>query len=197
MVKFLKERKFFLIVFSLSLLSVLLGAFLVKIADEKTLSLLSSLTGAHLKKSGDIKVGEFILYSIGSDMILVLVTFILGFSPISAPITALVSMFSALGVGVSVGYVYLSFSSGALIYTALLLAPSAAVALLGLCLCGEEAMKMSGRFFARSFKENGERINTQKIYKYSLNFLSFSCIIILSGIIELTLNKIFLDIITL
>ena len=197
MIKFIKENKFLILVFLLSLLSVFLGAFLVKISDEKTLSLLSSLTGGHLQKSSEGNVGQTVFYSIGADMLFLFIVFLLGFSPISIPFISLTVMFSALGIGVSVGYMYLSFSSSALLYVAVLIAPSCCLSLLGLCFAANDAMNMSALFFVRCFKENASRIKSQKIYKYSLNFVGFSCIIILSGILDTALNRIFLNVITL
>jgi uncharacterized membrane protein SpoIIM required for sporulation len=193
--KFLKERKYFIILFLFCVLGIILGTWFVNVADEKTLSLLSSLTGGQLQNGAGTDTAEFVFFSISGDLLVLVVMFILGFSPISLPIIISVAVFCAVGVGASAGYIYTTFSS--IVYNAVLIAPSSALSLLGVCFAGEEAIKMSGCLFSRIFKDDTIRINTQKIYKYSLNFLSFSCIIILSGILDTALNKIFYNVITL
>ena len=196
MLEFIKKRRFFLLALFLSLVFVWGGAMFVKSADETTLSSLSRLLSAQLK-SGSASVGEQIFSAVVLDMVAVFLIYLLGFSPISAPMVVGVLGFSSFGAGMNVGYAYLSFSPSATLYIAVVLAPGIALSLLSLCLSAEESLSFSHKIFARTFKNDAQIINIKKIYKYSLNFLYFSCIIILSGVLDAFLNKIFSNVITL
>ncbi len=176
-------------------LGEVLGVLSLKNADEKTVSLLSSLTGGFIKNSLD--VSQHFFSSIGSDMLILVFLYSLGFSIFALPIISLTVMFCGVGVGVSVGFLYATYGSGALLYTAVLILPSAIMSLITLVFAGHSSMKMSGFLFKRTFSPQAPPLTLEKFTKYSLQFLSFSCILILSGILDTALNRIFSSVIIL
>ena len=196
MLEFIKKRRFFICMFLVSLLSVGWGAVFLKSASDEALSTLSTLLGAELK-STSASFGDYIFSSVVGDMVVIFLVYLLGFSPISTPFICALVMFSSFGAGLSIGYTYLSFSTSALIWVAVLMAPKTALCILAICLSAECGAKLSHNVFSCAFKNSGEKINIKKIYKYSLNFLKFSCIIIISGVLDAFLNKFFSNVITL
>ena len=196
MLEFIKKRRFFICMFSLSLLSAWWGAVFLKTATNEALSTLSTLLGAELK-SASANFGDYIFSSVVGDMAALFLIYLFGFSPISTPFICAILIFSSFGAGLSIGYTYLSFSVAALLWVAVLMAPKTALCILAICLAAECGAEFSHSIFSCAFKNGGEKINIKKIYKYSLNFLNFSCIIIFGGVLDATLNKIFSNVITL
>ncbi len=195
MKRWFKENMWVLFLLFLATLGEVLGCFCITNADEKTLSVLSSLTGGFIKNS--TQVSEHFFSAIGSDMLMLFILYILGLCPFSLPLSSLLVIFCGVGVGVSVSFIYHTYGTQAILYCAVLIAPSAIMSLLTLIFAGSASVKMSGFLFRRCLISSAPPLSGEKFTKYSLQFLSFSCILILSGILDTALNRIFSSIITL
>ncbi len=195
MKKWFKETAWASVFTFIAVLGLVLGCLSVKSADEKTLSLLSMITGGFIKNS--TSVSEHFFSAVGSDFLMLLILYILGFCVFSHPFSMLILLYCGIGVGVSVSFLYHTYGTGAILYSAVLIAPSASVSILTLVFAAAESVKMAGFLFRRSFLPSAPPLGREKFTKYSLQFLSFSCILVLSGILDTALNRIFSSIIVL
>ncbi len=195
MKKWFKEMAWALVFTFIAVGGLVLGCLSVKSADEKTLSLLSMITGGFIKNS--TSAAEHFFSSVGSDFLMLFILYILGFCIFSQPFSMVVLLFCGVGVGVSVSFLYFTYGTGAVLYSAVLIAPSASVSIITLIFAAAESAKMAGFLFRRSFFPSAPSLSREKFIKYSLQFLSFSCILVLSGILDTALNRIFSSIIVL
>lgn len=195
MKKWFKEMAWPLFFTFVAVLGLTLGCLSVSSADEKTLNFLSLITSGFVKNSSS--VSEHFFSSVGSDFIMLFLLFVFGFLLFSHPFSVIVLLFCGVGVGVSVSFLYRTYGVNSILYSAVLIAPSAAVSILTLIFAACESVKMSGFLFKRAFFSSAPALSREKFTKYSLQFLSFSCILVLSGILDTALNRIFSSIIIL
>ena len=195
MKKFLKELYLPLLFTAVAVSGLVLGCISVSRADEKTLDFLSLLTGGFVQSSAS--VSEHFFSAVGSDFIMLFILYFLGFLLFSYPFSALLVLFCGVGVGVSVGFLFRTYGVNSILYSAVLIAPSASVSILTLIFASCESVKMTTFLFKRCFSKDALPLNREKFTKYSLQFLSFSCILVLSGILDTALNRIFSSIISL
>ena len=195
MKKWFKEMAWPLFFTFVAVLGLTLGCLSINSADEKTLNFLSLITNGFVINS--TSVSEHFFSAVGSDFIMLLILYVLGFCIFSHPFSIIVLLFCGVGVGVSVSFLYRTYGVGSILYSAVLIAPSATVSILTLIFASCESVKMTTFLFKRCFFKDALPLNREKFTKYSLQFLSFSCILVLSGILDTALNRIFSNIITL
>lgn len=179
------KTKLFVLLAVLFVSGVAVGA---KVSAENSklfLLLLDGYSGAQTAESA----AENFFFALSSDFVMFGAVFLLGFSAVASPIILLVPFFKGLGVGASVGAMYLSSPPfGEVVRFFAGFALTTAVSVYALIFASLSSLKMSSRLFASlTAADEGPGLKPVAA-SYCLKFLLFAAIILINAVADTLLS---------
>ena len=188
-VLFQKQNIFYLLLF-LFILGMMYGSVLLKEDNTSLLKNLASIQDVYIRDKLNQSVFLTICNSFVSSGLFFAITFLCGFSAIGQPFTLLVPFVKGLGIGSSIGYLYLNYGIAGIGYSALLMIPSAIISIFSLVLSARESIRLSNTL-ASLFLKGSIQISKAAFRLYLLKHFILLIFILISALLEGLLTFLF------
>lgn len=154
------------------LFGMLIGALLVRYAENDTLLMLESVLGGYLRNRQTSALPAIMWAGFSSIALSLAILFFCGFCTIAQPAIILFPVFKGLGYGFSIGLLYARYGASAIGYVALLVLPEmlfSTVLILAAC---RSSLKMSIALFNKTAK-NTQEDGIGRIKRYFIKYAVF------------------------
>ena len=173
-----KNRRVFYALLFCFVLGMMYGSVLLKSDDSGVLSGLETIQETFIADKSSQSVLQTFLDSALSGSLFLGITFFCGFHALGQPFTFFLLFLRGLGIGSSIGYIYLQYGIQGIGYSFLTILPGAVVSTLALILSGRESVRLSNLLLSCFQKGNSKNKITWKIYLLKhlilLGFILFS-----------------------
>lgn len=177
-----KGKKVFYALLFMLVLGMMYGSILLQSESEGMISGLETIQKTYIAEKNSQPVIRTFLNSVLSGSLFLFLTFFCGFHAFGQPFTFFLLFLKGLGIGSSIGYLYLHHGAAGIGYSLLLILPGAAFSTLALILSGRESVRLSNLLFSCFRKEKGRIKITWKLYL--LKHLILLGFILLSAFLE-------------
>lgn len=157
----------------LMLLGIVIGALIVRSAPQNLLENMGFLTSSFMDKRGDQNLALTFLHSLGASFSILVLLFVCGFCAVSMPVIAGVPIFRGLGLGISIGYMYLYKGLEGLLFSVVMIIPAAFISTVALLFAARESLKLSTAFLSFMVKQPGKYNMSGTLRLYCVKFLGF------------------------
>lgn len=185
------RNKLIVILFLLFFCGVLYGSLAAATAPREIVGQVAGITGGFADKRAEQSLLTTFVNSFGTNIVLLIIIYLLGFSAISQPIELFLPIFYGLGVGISMGVIYKIQLFQGIVYSAVLIVPHTVVALFAIILATREAFLMSNLFLGSAIPKLYGDISLETIKLYTLKFLVLSVIVLVSALADCMLTFLF------
>lgn len=142
-----KRKRIFFFLIGVFLIGMMYGSILLRDKSGTFLKHLGIIQETILSDKADQSVFESFCGSFGSSLLFFGCSFLCGLSAIGQPLAVLSLFLKGLGLGSSMGYLYLHYGLSGIGYSALFLLPSGAIAVFALLLSVKESLRLSNLLF--------------------------------------------------
>ena len=143
-----KRKRMFFLLFAVFFVGMMYGSILLRDKSGGFLKNLGIIQETFLADKAEQSVFQCFCGSLGSSLLFFGCSFLCGLSAVGQPL-AIASLFlKGLGLGSSMGYLYLHYGLSGIGYSALFLLPSGAVAVFALLLSVKESLRLSNLLFS-------------------------------------------------
>ena len=166
------------------LLGILMGAISYCCFDGDFLQKigLAGTDFAETRKS--MNFGRMMVSSLASSTVFLAVLFLCGLSSVGHPAEIAVLAFRGMGLGITVSQMYITFGTGKILYSILMVVPAAAVSTAAMIAGGREAVKLSNIYLRISFSDRQERGLLEPLKLYGAKFIVLEAVLAVSAGIE-------------
>lgn len=187
-----KRDRLLIILISCFLLGVLIGAVILSRADKTATENLSFLFKGFIESRGKDEFFASFFSSFSSSLLILLVSFLLGFSAISTPFIFLTAVYRGLGVGMTAGYLYGNNGLVGIGFFAGVVAPGAVAISLALLYACKESIRFSMIFFRPLYRTfpGTSALPALKIYLH--RYLMFFFILAGASLCDVAVSAFFL-----
>lgn len=185
-----KRIKVFYVLLALFVLGMMYGSILLKDGSEEILFSLAKIQDTYLTEKSAHSVIYTFFNSVISSGSFFLGSFLLGFSAIGQPLSYGIIFLKGLGIGSSIGYLYLHYGFAGIGYSALLILPGAVVAVFALILSARESIRLSNLLFFSMVRE-GNPLSKSTCRLYLLKHVILFGFILVSALLDSILTLIF------
>lgn len=188
-----------LLLAAMLLSGLFVGSLLIASSGSSVTSFLETLMKTATTSRATQSFGATFSAAFLSNFYLLLITFLLGFSAISAPVIFLVPLYKGLGLGLSMGYLYMNYGFKGVGYCAFMIVPSAVLSVIAILLGCKESFHFSKIFLHYLFvgpKEAGASA-LPALRVYAVRFLLLLALVLGAALIESILTLLFGGIFTL
>ena len=162
------------------------GALMIRTNGRQISQVLSSATSAFLTdRSGQTMIIKF-FHSFFSSFWLLALIYVFGFSPLGQIPSAAVVAFRGLGLGVAMGFEFVSNGYKGMVFVLLLIIPHAFISTFVLLKASKNAVRISNLFAKAVVLPSDNPLSLNLVKSYSLHFLVFTLFIALSSVVDLT-----------
>ncbi len=187
----LKKNKLTVTMAALFFVGMTYGSIIVGFGDEKLLHTLAFMTKGYMAGRVEQSLAETFLNSLYTSGAFVLLLFLLGFSAISIPAILFLPLFKGLGLGLSVGYLYITYGVKGVAFTAAVILPAALLSTFAIILAGREAFRLSVLFLSSFIPRLSGTITPRTVKLYCAKFLVLAGIVLISAIIDCAVTFLF------
>lgn len=187
----LKKNKLTVTMAALFFVGMTYGSIIVGFGDEKLLHTLAFMTKGYMAGRVEQSLAETFLNSLYTSGAFVLLLFLLGFSAISIPAILFLPLFKGLGLGLSVGYLYITYGVKGVAFTAAVILPAALLSTFAIILAGREAFRLSVLFLSSFIPRLSGTITPRTVKLYCAKFLVLAGIVLISVIIDCAVTFLF------
>lgn len=180
--EFIKKNKLTAVMTALFFVGMAYGALVVGFGDDKMLHSLSFMTKGYMNSRAEQSMAITFFNSLWSTGCFILALFLLGFSSVSIPAIVILPFFKGLGLGTSLGYLYITYALKGIAFSAAVILPAAIFSTFAMILASREAFKLSLLFLAAFVPTAAGRIITScnqtvlcKIFSVIGNYLGICC----------------------
>lgn len=166
----LKRIHFIKVIVVLFLIGMVYGALLVGLGQAQTQEQLSFLTEQFIGKRAEQSIMYTFIGSFNSSAVLLLALFVLGFCAVGQPVALFLPVFHGLGLGISMAYLYSTQGFQGILFTLILILPSAAISTIALFLGTRESVRFSNSIFRMLFPEKYEVPQQSGLKLYLIRF---------------------------
>lgn len=167
----------------LILLGVLLGTVVYMVKSSALSSGLGALNTDYLSLRTSASYMSVMLTSLFNSTVLLLILFFSGLCAAAFPFVLLVPVYKGLGIGCSVAQLYMSSGREGIVYSLLLIVPSAVISCYAVMIGTREAYRMSVECFGAVFKNNIYTVG-ENARLYVVKFLVLEAILSVSATID-------------
>ena len=154
--EFIKKNKLTAVMTALFFVGMAYGALVVGFGDDKMLHSLSFMTKlsngrfekGYMNSRAEQSMAITFFNSLWSTGCFILALFLLGFSSVSIPAIVILPFFKGLGLGTSLGYLYITYALKGIAFSAAVILPAAIFSTFAMILASREAFKLSLLFLA-------------------------------------------------
>lgn len=189
--EFMKKNKLTAVMTALFFAGMAYGALVVGFGDDKMLHSLSFMTKGYMNSRVEQSMAVTFLHSLCSSGCFVLALFLLGFSSVSIPAIVILPFFKGLGLGTSLGYLYITYALKGIAFSAAIILPAAIFSTFAIILASREAFKLSLLFLATFVPRLPGGLSPRVIKLYCAKFLVLSGIMLIAAVIDSTVTFLF------
>ena len=189
--EFIKKNKLTAVMTALFFVGMAYGALVVGFGDDKMLHSLSFMTKGYMNNRAEQSMAITFFNSLWSTGCFILALFLLGFSSVSIPAIVILPFFKGLGLGTSLGYLYITYALKGIAFSAAVILPAAIFSTFAMILASREAFKLSLLFLAAFVPRLQGGLSPRVIKLYCAKFLVLSGIILVSAVIDSTVTFLF------
>lgn len=187
----LKKNKFTIIIAVFFFVGMAYGAVMIGFGDEKLLHSLAFMTKGYMTGRVEQSFVDTFFNSLLTSGAIVLLLFLLGFSAVSIPAIVFLPLFKGLGLGVSIGYLYLTYGIKGVAFSAVMILPSALLSTFAIVLAGREAMKLSLLFLGTFLPKIQGNLSARVVKLYCAKFLVLIGIVAVSALVDCLVTFLF------
>lgn len=166
----LKKISFLKIIVILFFLGMIYGALLIGLGQAQTQEQLSFLTEQFINKRAEQSIFYTFIGSFNSSAVLLLGSFLLGLSAVGQPGALALPVFNGLGLGLSMAYLYSTQGFQGILFTLVLILPSAIISTIALVLATNESVRFSNSIFRMLFPGKYEAPSSNHLKLYLMRF---------------------------
>lgn len=185
------KNKLIVILFVLFFAGVLYGSLAAAFAPADIIEKLAGITGGFADKRAEQSLFITFLNSFASNMLILAVVFVLGFSAVTQPAELFVPLFYGLGLGISMGYIYKTRLFEGVVYCAVLVIPHTVISLIAIILAVRESFFMSNLFLGCVVPKLTGELSAETVKLYSLKALVLSGAVLIAAAADCLLTFIF------
>ena len=186
--EWIQKNKLTAIMFALFFAGMAYGALVVGFGEEKMLDSLSFMTKGYMAGRAEQSIAVTFFHSFCSSGGFVLALFLLGFSAVSMPLVVLLPFFKGLGLGASMGYLYLTYRWSGIAFSAVLILPTAVFSAFAVILASRESFKLSRLFCATFLPRMQGSVSFRSVKLYCARFAVLFGISLISAVVDSILS---------
>ena len=137
-----------------------------------------------VKSRMNVNFGRLMINSFLSSTVFLVLTFLFGFCAVGQPAELGILLFRGMGIGITVTRLYLTFGTGRLLYSMLMVVPAAALSTAALIAGGRAAVRLSGIYLKLTLSDRQENGLLDTIKLYGAKFLVLESVLAVSTGIE-------------
>lgn len=187
----LRKNSYYVVVFAAFLAGMFYGAFLVGKIDESTAGLLGMLTDEYLASRISQSIWQTFISSLVSSVPYLILLFLLGFLSIGQPLIVVAPVFRGIGLGVTMGGLYLDYGMQGVLYCAVLIMPITLLVTFVLISASRNALKMANLFLSPVLREERAGASADALRIYCIKFLVFALVLLGASLLDALLNFLF------
>ncbi len=186
----LKSKMITKILFFAFVLGVLYGAILIREDVNTFFDDMAFINEVNITDRQTQPLITTFAQSFTSSTVFFTLIFIVGFSSIGQPATFLLLSIKGLGIGSSIGYMYINYEVQGLLYSLLILIPPTLIGIFSLIMLAKESVRLSNMMFLCFTKENFKiGKHTLKLYLYKSAV--FYALILISSVVDAIMTFLF------
>lgn len=186
-----KKNKLTIVMAALFFVGMAYGSIVAGFGDESLLHSLAFMTKGYMAGRVEQSLVETFLFSFLSSGGFILGFFLLGFSAVALPVIVILPLFKGLGLGVSIGYLYITYGIKGVAFCAAIILPAALFSTFAIILAARESFKLSLLFLATFIPKLQGTITPRVIKLYCAKFLVLFGIIAISSLIDCVVTFLF------
>ncbi len=186
-----KSKKMLLLLYIAFILGLLYGAILIREDIHTFFDNMSMINETNITQRQTQPLFATFLQAFTSSTVFFTVIFLMGFSAIAQPMTFAVIFIKGLGIGSSVGYMYINYSVTGLLYSVLIILVPTVIGTLSLIMLAKESMKLSNMIFM-GFAKNTCKISRYTLKLYLYKSAVFYALILLASVVDAVMTFLFL-----
>jgi hypothetical protein len=153
-----KRKRVFFFLLAVFFVGMMYGSILLRDKSGGFLKSLGIIQETFLADKAEQSVFQCFCGSLGSSLLFFGCSFLCSLSAVGQPMAVLSLFLKGLGLGSSMGYLYLHYGLSGIGYSALFLLPSGAIAVFALLLSVKESLRLSNLLFS-ALMRGGEQIS--------------------------------------
>lgn len=171
--------------FLMFIIGMIYGALLSKTQSAEFLESLNLITREYASAHEKQTLLKTLSSSFLSCSIFVVTPYLLGYSAIGQVASFFVPMFKGLGIGLTMGHLYLSYGLKGVSYSALIIVPQTVVGLFAILIGCREAIRLSSMFLGVcSSSKQGKPFSSETIRLYNIKFSVLLAIALFSAVVD-------------
>lgn len=174
----------FIAIMILFIVGMVYGTLLIKSQPVNLLKQLNIITKEYASSQRKESILSLMVNSFCSSFVFLLLPYLFGYSPIGQAGTLLVPLFKGLGLGATLGHLYLTFGLKGIGYSALIIVPQTVIALFAIMIACRESIKLSNLFFINILPDREKMVTTQTIKMYNIKYGILMFFILISAIVD-------------
>lgn len=178
-----KSYVFIALIFTF-IVGLVYGSLLAKSQSIQLVEQLSIITkeyaSAHLKQT----LATTFLNSLCSSSVFIFIPYLLGYSAIGQAASIALPLFKGLGLGLTLGHLYISYGVRGMGYSALVILPQSVIALFAIIIACRESVKLSNLFFCSFLPKKNKSVSLNTIKLYNIKFVILFVIILVSSVVD-------------
>lgn len=187
-----KKDSLLMILAACFLLGVLIGAAMLSTADQTATENLSFLFQGFIQNRGSAGFFSSFFSSFSSALLILLISFLSGFSAISTPFIFLIAVYRGLGIGMTAGYLYSNNGLAGIGFFAGVVAPGAVAISLTLIYACKESIRFSMIFLRPLYRPFPGTSALPALKIYLRRYLMFFFILAGASLCDVLVSSMFL-----
>lgn len=186
-----KKNYIFIAIVLLFIVGMVYGTLLIKSQPVNLLKQLNIITKEYASSHRTESVLVLMVNSFFSSMLFLVIPYLLGYSAIGQVGTLFVPLFKGLGLGATLGHLYLTYGLKGIGYSALIIVPQTAIALFAIIIACRESIKLSNLFFVSILPDREKVVTSNTVKMYNIKFIILLIFIVVSAIVDATFVALF------
>ncbi|WMJ23127.1 stage II sporulation protein M [Paludicola sp. MB14-C6] len=186
-----KNNYIFLAIILLFIVGMIYGTLLIKSQSGSLLKQLNIITKEYVGSHRTQSIISLMINSFLSSALFLVIPYLLGYSAIGQAGTLFVPLFKGLGLGATLGNLYLTYGLKGIGYSALIIVPQTAIALFAIIIGCRESIKLSNMFFISILPDREKMVTSSTVKMYNIKFLILLSFIVLSALVDATFVALF------
>lgn len=173
----IKEKKLntninlFKVILIIFLVGMIYGAFLISFSEQGVHEQFQFLTQRFVEKRSAQSVIYTFFGSLGSNLLILSLIFILGFCAIGQPFSLFLTLFQGLGLGASIAHLYSNSGMQGILFALAIIIPQAIITSITLFLACRESVRFSNKLFFQMIPNKFEVSMDGSLRMYIIRFL--------------------------
>lgn len=170
--------------FLMFIIGMIYGALLSKAQSAEFLKSLNLITREYASAHEKQTLLKTLTSSFFSCCIFVVTPYLLGYSAIGQVASFFVPMFKGLGIGLTMGHLYLSYGLKGVSYSALIIVPQTVIGLFAILIGCRESIKLSCTFLGACSSKQVKPFSSETIRLYNIKFSVLLAIALLAAVVD-------------